>query len=190
MQHDVDRVLIDREAIAGRVRALAERITAELGGGADGAGQITLVPVLTGSFMFAADLMRHLPIRLRIQLMSVSSYPGRSTASRGASLEQSLTNVPADLGGHHVLVIDDILDSGRTLKLVLDTLAGRGPASVRSCVLCRKQRERAVEVEADYVAFDIPDAFVVGYGLDFDGYYRNLPEICTLKDAVVEGSAG
>ena len=191
MQSDIDQVLIDREAIARRIDELAEQIAVDLRaeaarGDEAGPAEITLVPILTGSFMFVADLIRRLPVRMQIRLISVSSYPGKATSSRGASVKHSLDDLPESLAGMHVLVIDDILDSGGTLRLVHDILRAKQPASLRTCVLLRKQRPEAMATPVDYVAFDIPDEFVVGYGLDFDDYYRNLPEICTLRPEVIE----
>ncbi len=210
MQSDIDQVLIPREQIAERVAELAARISRDLvqadhadrvargtgdtdgrneASGDEGSGrfEVTLIPILTGSFIFVADLIRHLPIYMQIRLLSVSSYPGRSTSTRGASVNAALTNLPDSLEGQHVLVIDDILDSGNTLKLVNDLLKQKRPASLRTCVLLRKQRPEAMAAHVDYVAFDIPDRFVVGYGLDFDDYYRNLPDIVTLRAEVVDG---
>ncbi|MEM7681655.1 MAG: hypoxanthine phosphoribosyltransferase [Planctomycetota bacterium] len=177
------RVLIDRERIASRVNALAlEVLEAHAVAATPGqpAPAITLIPVLTGSFVFAADLIRRLPVPLQVFPISISSYPGTATQSREARVREGLTDLPDDMAGRHVLVVDDILDTGQTLGLVQDMLAERGPASLRICVLLRKDRPRVREVEADFVAFDIPDEFVVGYGLDYDDYYRNLPEILTL----------
>jgi len=185
MHQDLEKILISREQLGKRVAELAERITRDFSGDGDAPAEITLVPVLTGSFMFAADLMRHLPLRMQTHLMSVSSYPGHATSSQGASIEQALTGVPDDLSGRHVLIVDDILDSGNTLRLVTDTLAARRPDSLASCVLLRKDRPEALAFNVDYIAFDIPDRFIVGYGLDYDGYYRNLPEIGTLKPDVL-----
>ncbi len=186
MHPDAQRILIDRRAIAQRIEALAAQITRDLA--SDGQGRdIMIVPILTGSFMFVADLIRHLPMRMRIGLTSVSSYPGASTSSKGAVLKKELSMLPDSLQGQRVLVVDDILDSGQTLKLVCDLLRARHPASLRSCVLLRKGRPEALACAVDYVAFDIPDEFVAGYGLDFDGYYRNLPEIVTLKPEVLRG---
>lgn len=193
MQSDIERILIDRSRIADRVAEIARQITEDFtadGDHNDGA-EITLVPILTGSIIFVADLIRLLPIRMQIRLVSITSYPGTATSSRGASIQKELTNLPDDLTGRHVLVIDDILDSGNTLKLIKDTLAARNPDSVRTCVLLRKQRPEAMACPVDYVCFDIPDEFVVGYGLDYNDYYRNLPEIVTLKrELIVEASEG
>ncbi|MEX0777627.1 MAG: hypoxanthine phosphoribosyltransferase [Phycisphaeraceae bacterium] len=195
MQGDIEKVLIDRETIARRVEEVAGRITADLvppgaagaAGVPDDGAELTIIPILTGSIIFVADLIRRLPVRMRIRLISVSSYPGESTSSRGATILDHLTSVPEDLSGQHVLVIDDILDSGRTLGAVTQMLRARGPAALRTCVLLRKQRPEALAFPIDYVCFDIPDAFVVGYGLDYNDYYRNLPDIVTLKPEVIRG---
>jgi hypoxanthine phosphoribosyltransferase len=186
MDGDIDEVLIDRVAIAGRVEALAKEITADLRQEQGGeVGEVTLVPILTGSFIFVADLIRQLPMRMQIRLMSVSSYGGKSVTGGRPRVQEELTQMPASLAGRHVLVIDDILDSGNTLRLVTELLRQRKPASLRTCVLLRKRRESAMAFGVDYVAFDIPDRFVVGYGLDYDDYYRNLPEVVTLKREIL-----
>jgi len=210
MQSDIDRVLIDRKAIARRVEALARRITRDFCTPANRSGAIpsvghehspswqseeighdhseaiTLVPILTGSMIFVADLIRHLPLYLKIRLLSISAYPGRTTSSRGARVERALTDLPESLAGAHVLLIDDILDSGRTLRLARGVLQSKDPQLLRTCVLLRKRRPQAMAVEVDYVCFDIPDAFVVGYGLDYDDYYRNLPDLVTLRREVLD----
>ena len=194
MQGDIDRVLIDRRRIALRIEALAKEITRDLEAltGQDGAAEpeVTLIPILTGGFIFAADLMRHLPLKLKIRLISVSSYPGTSTVTRGAQIKSDLSHLPTALPGSHVIVIDDILDSGNTLRLVCETFRAMEPASLRTCVLLRKQRPQALAFPVDYVAFDIPDEFVVGYGLDFNDHYRNLPDIVTLRPQVIEAAQG
>jgi hypoxanthine phosphoribosyltransferase len=142
------------------------------------ADRVVMVPILTGAMVFAADLIRQMPLRLSIRLVAVSSYPGQSTASKGAALRSAL---PADLSGRHVVLIDDILDSGQTLHLVRGLVEEQGPSSVRTCVLLKKLVPRAVETPCEQFGFEIPDEFVVGYGLDFDGYYRNLPDIVALR---------
>ena len=192
MQADIDHVLVHRDQIAQRVGELADQIAGDFaplcGPGAPASAELTLLPILTGSIIFVSDLMRQLPMMLRIRLVSVTSYPGTATATRGATIQKALTNVPADLSRAHVLVVDDILDSGHTLREVSQFLRDRGAATVRTCVLLRKQRPQAMACPVDYVAFDIPDEFVVGYGLDFDDYYRNLPDVCTLKPSVIEAA--
>jgi len=197
MQKDIDLVLIHRETIGQRLDELAKTISADLKAETDREtasdsgtepGEITLVPILTGSIIFLADLIRRLPIPMQIRVMSVTSYPGTATSSQGANIEASLTKLPEDLSKNHVLIIDDILDSGNTLRMVKQTIAERNPASLRTCVLLRKTIPSAMSFEVDYVAFDIPDAFVVGYGLDYNDYYRNLPDIVTLKKHVYAGT--
>lgn len=185
MFFEIDEVLIARERIAERVREMAGRLARDLavelrkeGGEPGREGRVVLVPIMTGAMIFTADLIREMPIKLSLGLVAVSSYPGESITSKGAHLASEL---PPDLAGKHVVIIDDILDSGQTLDLIRKAIVGQGAASVRICVLLSKQVERVADVKPDYVGFDIPDAFVVGYGLDYDGYYRNYPEIATLK---------
>lgn len=190
MQEDLQRILVSRSEIATRIESLGQQITRDLEADGLGSDEITLVPILTGSIIFVSDLIRCLPLRMQIHVMSVTSYPGTSTTSRGAKLDPTGTQVPGDLSGRHVLVMDDILDSGNTLRLVKQELEARGPASVRTCVMLRKQRPEAMAFDVDYIAFDIPDEFVVGYGLDYDDYYRNLPDIAVLKpDVIQQGGA-
>lgn len=193
MQADLQRTLLTRRQIAERLDELAGEIEREIEhvtGLSDPDhphNTLTVVPIMTGSFIFAADLVRRLPLRTKIYPMSASSYPGEATSSQGVSLNAANDRVPADLAGQHVLLIDDILDSGSTLRAVTAELARRAPASLHTCVLLRKRRDQAMAQPIDYVAFDIPDEFVVGYGLDYDDQYRNLPEICTLRPEVVRG---
>jgi len=193
MRDDIERVLIPHQRIAQRVRELGAQITADHTPDGDAVAngaeppEITLVPILTGAMIFCADLMRELSLKLRIGLLTVSSYPGASLRTQGSNL---LGQQLGDVKGRHVLLIDDILDSGGTLKLVVPVLQSMGPASVKVCVLLRKDRPTAREVNADYVGFEIPDEFVVGYGLDYDDYYRNLSDIVTLKPSVYGGTGG
>ena len=184
MHRDIDRVLIPQEKIAARVREMAAEITADHSPPAlPGDAEVSIVPILTGAMIFAADLIRHVPIPMKIGLMTVSSYPGQAVRSQGATvLGQQLKHV----AGRHVLLVDDILDSGGTLAKVVPLLRDLGAASVRTAVLLRKDLPTARAVQADYVGFDIPDEFVVGYGLDYDDYYRNLPDIVTLKQEAID----
>jgi hypoxanthine phosphoribosyltransferase len=176
---DIQNVLISRQQIAQRVRELGAQIARDLEEiGRGGEAEIVLVPILTGSIIFVADLIRELPQKLRIEVVTVSSYPGRTTQSKDAEIRGAL---PGNLAGKHVLIIDDILDSGRTLRLVREEIMRRGPRSLRTCVLLRKQIPSALQTPCEYVGFDIPDEFVVGFGLDYDNYYRNLPDVGTLK---------
>lgn len=198
MHCDIDQTLIDRQTIASRIKELAGQISRDLRQPlpevsnplADAAPtgkqiphhrrtlgpiEITLVPILAGSFMFVADLIRHLPLKMQIRMLSISSYPDMSTTSRQAQVQQQLSNLPQSLQDAHVLLVDDILDSGRTLRLATDLLAARQPATLRTCVLLRKQRPNAINVPVDHIAFDVLDRFVSSYGLDYNNYYRNLP---------------
>ena len=178
---DIDRILVSREQIAERIHQLGEEIARdldELGPSAE----IVLVPILTGSIIFVADLLRQLPQKIRLDVVTVSSYPGTSTRSKGASVVGLL---PENVASKHVLIIDDILDSGNTIRLIRRELQSRNPLSVRTCVLLRKRIQSAMETPCEYVGFDIPDEFVVGYGLDYDHYYRNLPYIgCLRREAL------
>lgn len=172
-----ERVLIDRERIAARVREMGEEICralqAEMGPG----DEVVMIPVMTGALVFAADLIRAMPVRMSIHPVTVSSYRGRTT--RPADLVMR-SQAPTGLKGKHVIVVDDILDTGRTLAMLRGLLAAQRPASLRICVLLRKDKARDAEVEADLAGFDIPDEFVVGYGLDYDGLERNRPDIVAL----------
>lgn len=175
---DIDRVLIDRQRIARRVIELGTQITADLR--AADAQRVVLVPILTGSLVFVADLIRNIPLKMSIRPVTISSYPGKATASQGAEITGTL---PTDLTGTDVLIVDDILDSGRTLGLIKRVLQAQNPRSVRLAVLLNKRKPggRAEPVSAEYFGFEIDDEFVVGYGLDYDGYFRNLPDIAVLR---------
>ncbi|MAE60273.1 MAG: hypoxanthine phosphoribosyltransferase [Planctomycetaceae bacterium] len=190
MERHIARVLIHRDAIARRVCELADQIADDFGRHGDEAGvapplparpDITIVPILTGSIVFLADLIRQLPLMARLRFLTIESYPGKSTTSRGPIIDGEL---PADLAGASVLIVDDVLDSGRTLQLAQQKILERQPAQMRTCVMLRKDVPTAAKPAVDYIGFDIPDEFVVGYGLDYDGYYRNLPDVVTLRSEV------
>ena len=173
------RVLVSADQIAARMPTLADEVVRWLGEGDD---EVVIIPVMTGAFIFAADLVRQLPMRMRITLATVSSYPGAATTSQGV---RPVGNLPARLDGRRVLIVDDILDSGGTLRLLRSEFMARGAADVRACVLLRKRIPSALGTPCEYVGFDIDDEFVVGYGLDYDDLYRNLPYVGTLrKDAL------
>jgi hypoxanthine phosphoribosyltransferase len=177
MIQDIQRILLDRHTIQTRIAQMARDIAAVYG-----PTEFTLMPLLTGSIIFVADLVRHMPVRMRIDVLAVSSYRGRTTSSHAPRV---LYPSEIDVAGKHILVIDDILDSGRTLKTVHDLLIQQNVASVRTCVLVRKKIAQAQHITADFIGFDIPDEFVVGYGLDYDNYYRNLPDIAILHPHVL-----
>lgn len=180
MSVELERVLVGREAIAVRVAELADELGAELDAEAERRGEraeLVLVPVLTGAMIFVADLIRELERRMRIEVVRASSYHGTATRSSGSV---ALSEIPGDLAGCDVVLVDDILDSGRTLGALQAAIGEQRPRSLRTCVLLRKDVERAVHADCDLVGFDIPDEFVVGYGLDYDGLHRNLPDIGVL----------
>jgi hypoxanthine phosphoribosyltransferase len=188
MQADIDRVLISQQQIAARVRELAAQIVADHTSPAvSGEAEITIVPVLTGAMIFCCDLIRQMPIAMKIGLITVSSYPGASVQTQGS---QVISRQLGDIRGRHVLLVDDILDSGGTIRAVVPVLREQGAASVKVCVLLRKDRPESRDLHADYVGFEVPDEFVVGYGLDYDDYYRNVPDIVTLKPEVTRKGEG
>ena len=176
MERDVQEILFSEEQLAQRVSELAEQINRDY---AD--KEILLVSVLRGSFVFMADLARKITRPCRIDFMSVSSY-GKGTSSSGQV--QITKDLSEDISGLHVIVVEDILDSGNTLSYLLRLLEQRHPASIRLCTLLDKPDRRKVEVAVHYSGFTIPDAFVVGYGLDYAERYRNLPYIGVLKPEV------
>jgi hypoxanthine phosphoribosyltransferase len=180
LESDIGEVLLTEAQIQAKVAELGKRI------GADYAGrQLTLVSVLKGSLPFMADLMRAIPIPLRIDLMEVSSYGGTSTESSG--LVRILKDLSASIQGEEVLIVEDIIDTGLTLNYLVRYLRGKNPASLRICTLLDKPARRLVEIPVDYIGFTIPDQFVVGYGLDYGELYRNLRFVGVLRPEVYTG---
>ena len=176
MLEDLKRVLYHESTILSRLDELAHQISWDYRD-----HELTVVAVLNGSFMFMGDLLRRIPLPLAVDCLSVASYVG-DKSSGVVTFDQ---NSMPDIAGRDVLILDDILDSGRTMHAVRERLLAEKPRSVKICVLLRKQVARAKEIEADYVAFDIADEFVVGYGLDFMEHYRNLPCIGVLSEDVI-----
>jgi hypoxanthine phosphoribosyltransferase len=166
------RVLVSEDALRARVAELGRAIARDYAGASP-----VLIGVLQGAVPFIADLMRALPLDVTVDFLRASSY-GAGTESSGAV--RLLSDLTVDIKGRPVLIVDDIVDSGLTLAVLKRTLEARGPLSVRTCVLLDKQGRRQTEIAVDYVGFAIPNVFVVGYGLDFDGLYRNLPYVATL----------
>lgn len=169
---DVERVLISERQIARRVRSLSAAIQADFCG-----RELVVVSLLNGTVLFLADLIRHLSLPLRLDFIGISSY-GMGTQSGRLTITKELR---LDVRGRHVLLVDDILDTGRTMNRVLSMLRQLRPRQIRTCVLLDKPARRVEALEADYVGFRIPDLFVVGYGLDYAERYRNLPFVGVLK---------
>jgi hypoxanthine phosphoribosyltransferase len=178
-EHDVADVLISEEQIRDKVAELGQRISADYGG-----KPVTLVSVLKGSLPFMADLMRAIQIPVQIDLMEVSSYGGATTETSG--LVRILKDLSSSIAGKDVLIVEDIIDTGLTLNYLLRYLRGKNPDTLRICALLDKPARRLVEIPIDYLGFTIPDEFVVGYGLDYGEFYRNLPFIGVLRRELYE----
>ena len=179
LNDDVAEVLLSEDQIRAKVTELGRRISADYAG-----RELTLVSVLKGSLPFMADLMRQIDLPLRIDLMEVSSYGGTATESSG--LVRILKDLSAPIDGRDVLLVEDIIDTGLTLNYLLRYLRGKNPRSIKVCSLLDKPARRLVEIPIDYVGFEIPDAFVVGYGLDFGEVYRNLRFVGVLRPEAYE----
>ena len=178
MQNDLEKILFHEQTILSRLDELAREITAEYRD-----KELTVILVLNGSIMFAADLLRRIPLRLKLDCISVSSYHGGTESTGSVTFDQ--ISMP-DIDDRHILIVDDILDSGRTLFAIREKLLAEGkPKSTKVCVLLRKMKERAQPAEADFVGFDIGDEFVVGYGLDYEERYRNLPLIGVFRTDLI-----
>jgi len=179
MRADVADILITEEQIHAKVAELGGRIGADYS-----SSSVTLVSVLKGSLPFMADLMRAIKMPVTIDLMEVSSYGGASTETSG--LVRILKDLSSSIAGKDVLIVEDIIDTGLTLNYLLRYLRGKSPRSLRICALLDKPARRLVEINIDYLGFTIPDEFVVGYGLDFGEFYRNLPFIGVLRRELYE----
>ncbi|TCL38346.1 hypoxanthine phosphoribosyltransferase [Anaerospora hongkongensis] len=179
MINDIQEVLLSADQIAARVKEIGEQISADYAG-----EEILMIGVLRGAVIFMSDLARSISIPVAIDFMAVSSY-GASTTSSG--IVRILKDLDEEVAGRHILVVEDIIDSGLTLNYLLDNLHSRKPASIRLVTLLNKPERRKKEVHVDYNGFTIPDHFVVGYGLDYAEKYRNLPFIGILKPEAYEG---
>jgi hypoxanthine phosphoribosyltransferase len=177
---DVSEVLLTEEQVQTRVRALGAQLSADYAGRSP-----VLVSVLKGSIVFLADLVRAMDVPLSVDLMEVSSY-GSGTETSGQV--RILKDLSGPIEGRDVVVVEDIIDTGLTLNYLLRYLTERSPASIRVCCLLDKPARRLAEIEIDYRGFSIPDRFVVGYGLDFNEQYRNLPYIGVLRPSVYGGA--
>jgi hypoxanthine phosphoribosyltransferase len=167
--------LYSAEEIAGQLQHMAQQIAADV------EEEIIVVSLLKGSFVFTADLVRALSLqgcRLKVEFLGLSSYGDKQTSSKKVTIVQDMT---VDIAGKSILIVDDILDTGRTLQFASNLLRDRGAKLIKIAVMLEKPGKRSVSIDADYIGFSIPDKFVVGYGLDYAGYYRELPYIGTLE---------
>lgn len=176
MHKDLERILIPRDEIAAKVAELGQQISADYEG-----QEVLAICVLKGAIIFTADLLRQLTVNVALDSISVSSY-GHSTRSSG--VVRFLKDLDESIEGRHVLVIEDIIDTGLTLKYLTENLWSRKPKSLKVCTLLDKPSRRQVDLKPDYVGFSIPDSFVVGYGLDYAQRYRQLPDVGILKPEV------
>jgi hypoxanthine phosphoribosyltransferase len=174
MSHGVGEILVQRDELEHRVRELAEEISRDYEG-----RSMLLVGVLKGAVFFLSDLMRHLDVNVEVDFMAVSSY-GAQTDSSG--VVRILKDLDAPIEGRDVLIVEDIVDSGRTLSYLFRMLRARAPASLEVCALLTKPDRREIEMPIRYVGFEIPNRFAIGYGLDFAERYRNLPYVAVLED--------
>lgn len=178
MHKDVEKILVSQEELQEINKRLGAQITKNFEG-----KNLLVVGILKGSIYFMSDLTREIRLPLKLDFLAVSSYGG-STRSSGSV--RIIKDIDIDISGYDILLIEDILDSGRTLKYVSDMLKSRGANSITICTLLDKPARRVVDLSADYVGCSVPDEFVVGYGLDYDQHYRNLPYIGALKREVYE----
>jgi len=174
LEDDVGEVLITEEELQAKVAELGRAISTDYQG-----QDLLAVCILRGAVIFLSDLIRHITIPHEMDFMAVSSYGGTSTESSG--VVRILMDLRTNIRGRDVLIVEDIVDTGLTLTYIIDNLKTRRPASLRTCALLNKQARRLVDVSVDYIGFDIPDKFVVGYGLDYGEKYRNIPFVGVLK---------
>ncbi|MFG6351123.1 MAG: hypoxanthine phosphoribosyltransferase [Oscillospiraceae bacterium] len=178
MHQDVEQILYTEEQLRSRVKELGCQITADYAG-----RRPMLISVLRGSYIFMADLTRAINLDVTVDFMVVSSYGAGTVSSGQVEIKKDLSD---SIEGRDLIIVEDILDSGNTLYYLMKVLQARKPASIRLCTLMDKPERRTKPITADYVGFTIPDAFIVGYGLDFDERYRNLPYVGVLKPSVYE----
>lgn len=181
MMNDIDRILYPKEQLDEVVRELGRQISTDYEG-----RNLLMVSILKGSIVFMADLMRQITVPCEIDFMATSSY-GSGTKTSGTV--RIMKDLDRDVRGYDILLVEDILDSGKTLNYLMDMLYARNPASIRICTLFDKPERREVDIKADYKGISVPDEFIVGYGLDFDEKYRNLPFIGVLRKEIYEKTA-
>jgi hypoxanthine phosphoribosyltransferase len=180
LEADIEKVLISEDEIQATVRRLGDEITRDYAG-----RDLILVGVLKGAFVMMGDLSRHIRLPLEFDFMAVSSY---GAATKTSGVVRILKDLDHEIEGRHVLLVEDIVDSGLTLAYLLKNLRTRRPASLEVCALLHKTAMQKVDVELKYVGFEIPPEFVVGYGLDYAERFRNLPYVATLKPAAYQGA--
>ena len=178
MHKDVERILYTEEELRRRVKELGAQITADYAG-----RRPILASVLRGSYIFMADLTRAIDLDVTVDFMAVSSYGAGTVSSGQVEIKKDLSDT---IEGRDLIIVEDILDSGNTLYYLMDVLRARRPASFRICALMDKPERRTKPISADYVGFTIPDAFIVGYGLDYAERYRNLPYVGVLRPSVYD----
>lgn len=180
MTQDVEKILIPRERILARMDELAEQIRRDYDG-----KDLLMVCILKGSVLFFSELLLRINLPVSIDFMSISSY-GMSSKSSG--VVRILKDLDSGVENRHVLIVEDIVDSGLSLKYITESISVRSPASVRICTLLDKPSRRKTDIKVDYLGFEVPDAFVVGYGLDYAERYRNMPDVYVLKESVYANS--
>jgi hypoxanthine phosphoribosyltransferase len=178
MMPNVKEVLISSREIEDKVREIGARITEDYKG-----EKPLLIGILRGAVVIMSDLMRNIDLQCELDFMDISSY-GTGTSSSG--VVRILKDLEEDITDRHVLIVEDIIDTGLTLSYLMRSLQARKPASLEICALLSKPSRRRAELDVKYLGFEVPDEFVVGYGLDYAGAYRNLPDICVLKPEVFE----
>ena len=178
MMPDVKEVLISSEEIEDKVREIGARITEDYKG-----EKPLLVGILRGAVVVMSDLMRNIDLQCELDFMDISSY---GTGSTSSGVVRILKDLEEDITDRHVLIVEDIIDTGLTLSYLLRSLQARKPASLEICALLSKPSRRRADLDVRYLGFEVPDEFVVGYGLDYAGAYRNLPDICVLKPEAFE----
>ena len=180
MNDDIKKILISEDELKAIVEKLGKQITEDYKG-----KNVLLIGILKGSVIFMADLMRAIDLPCNIDFMAVSSYGNGTESSGRVKINKDLDN---DIQGKDIIIIEDILDSGKTLYYIRDILSARKPSSIKICTLFDKPERREADIKADYIGSLVPNEFIVGYGLDYSEYYRNLPFIGVLKESVYENN--
>jgi hypoxanthine phosphoribosyltransferase len=179
MHNDIKSILISEEELAKRIKEMGEQLTQDYKG-----KDLMVVGILKGCMLYLSDLVRNIDLPLTMDFMVVSSY---GSATKSSGVVRIIKDLEREIEGKDVLIVEDIVDTGLTLSYLIENLKTRNPNSVKVCSLLDKPDRRKVHVDIEYVGFQIPDEFVVGYGLDYDEVYRNLPFVCVLKPEVYSG---